>query len=143
MLRDAPRRRTVLDIPLPWNEIADRRVITLTQGAAKRPLRLAALYGPGLAAAGIDNRISTVDDYQQTRLWAKALHGHPQQVDGLIYMSRFLGDRQSVVLFNRARSVAKVAAVMPLTAHPDFAAVLEDFSITIEQPVGGRRLVKR
>ena len=106
VLRDTPQRSPAAGaVPIAWSEIKRRAVVSLAPGAANRPLRLVALSGAGLVAARTDNRIATVDDYSVTRQWARAFHDHPIQADGLLYMSRFLGDRQSVVLFDRARKV--------------------------------------
>src|ERR1039458_1929362 len=97
--------------PLPAGEpllidyltLASRHVVTLAASSPARSLHLAQLYGAGLSAARTDNRIATVDDYGTTQRWAKAFHAHPEKIDGIVYMSRYLGNRRSVVLFDRAR----------------------------------------
>jgi len=97
--------------PLPAGEpllidyltLASRHVVTLAASSPARSLHLAQLYGAGLSAARTDNRIATVDDYGTTQRWAKAFYAHPENIDGIVYMSRYLGDHRSVVLFDRAR----------------------------------------
>ena len=140
VLRETPQKTAPsYAVPLAWSELAPRRAVSMARGTAKRRLRLIALHGPGLVAARTDNRITTVDDYPVTRQWSKAFYDHPVQADGLLYMSRFLGDRHSVALFDRARRVVKAGRVVPLLEHPDFGAVLDEFGIAVERPKGRRK----
>lgn len=140
LLRETPRKTSAVDrVVLGWDEVDDRRVVTLGAGSAARQLRLISLCGDGLVAARIDNRIATVDDYVTTRKWAKACHSHPLKADGILYMSRFLGDSRSVALFDRARRALEVSRVVPLISHADFDDVIEAFDVGIERPPAGRR----
>jgi hypothetical protein len=135
VLRELPQQTPATSrIPLAWNDIANRRVVPLRAGAKRRRLRLIALYGDGLVAARTDNRIATLDDYAVTREWAKACHKHPLRADGILYMSRFLGDRQSAVLFDRARAAVRPARAVWLLNHPDFPAMLDEFKLAVERP---------
>jgi hypothetical protein len=141
VLRELPQQtRATSRIPLAWNEIANRRVVPLRAGVKRRRLRLIALYGDGLVAARTDNRIATLDDYAVTREWAKACHKHPVQADGILYMSRFLGDRQSAVLFDRARAAVRPARAVWLLKHPDFPAMLDEFKLAAERPLASRSI---
>lgn len=135
VLRELPQQTPATSrIPLAWKDIANRRVVPLRAGAMRRRLRLIALYGEGLIAARTDNRIATLDDYAVTREWAKACRQHPVRADGILYMSRFLGDRQSAVLFDRARRAVRPARAVWLLKHPDFPAMIDEFKLAVERP---------
>lgn len=122
-------------VPLDYVEIAGRCVVAMTHGVEHRALRLIKLYDEGLAAARIDNRISSLDEYSQTQQWAKALHDHPLLGDGIIYMSRYMGARKSVVLFERCHAAIAAGPATPLLAHADFPHLVDDFRLSIDRPV--------
>ncbi|MGH2363222.1 MAG: RES family NAD+ phosphorylase [Chloroflexota bacterium] len=67
-----------------------------------RRLVLADLTGPGLARIGADDRICKGDDYDLSQRWALGVHGHPRQVDGILYGARHDPSLRSVALFDRA-----------------------------------------
>lgn len=69
---------------------------------ATRPLRLVELTGSGLTRLGADGRIFA-GDYGPARAWARALHDHPDQPDGLLYAARHDETRLCVAIFDRAR----------------------------------------
>lgn len=134
LVRDKPGSPTGPAIILDYSELADRRVVMLDTHSAARPLRLVKLYEDGLAAVGTDNRISSDDDYPTTRHWAKALHDHPQAPDGLIYLSRYLGNRRSVVLFDRCSSELTIGSIMLLLRHPELGPLLDRYRIGLSRP---------
>ena len=119
---------------LTYEELSRRRVVHLAPVAAGEPLRLIKLYDEGLAAAQTDNRIATDDDYGTTRLWAQSFWNHPINADGIVYLSRFMGARKSVVLFDRCRSRIRRGRVLPLLRHAGFAALVVDFRLAITRP---------
>jgi len=138
--------------PLPAGEpllldstaLASRRVVTLAAGSSTRSLRLVQLYGAGLSAAKTDNRIASVDDYPTTQRWSKAFHDHPHNFDGIVYMSRYLGDHRSVALFDRARAAVAFNDPLPLLHHPDLAALLDAYRVGVMPARGkGRKKKKR
>jgi hypothetical protein len=133
VLRERPADLKTSRIPLDFAEI-DARVVVNFPAESPRPLRLVQLYDEGLVAAHIDNRISTIDDYSITQHWATAFHDHPTQADGILYLSRFLGTRRSVALFDRCESLLAAAVVTPLIEHADLADVLDRFNIGINRP---------
>jgi hypothetical protein len=71
----------------------------------RRDLRLASFMGTGLRTLGVDAKDLTMteaDRYQETVLWAEAVHAHPAGFEGVVWMSRqcntdraymFFGDR--------------------------------------------------
>lgn len=66
------------------------------------PLQLADLTGAALKTLVGSGGISTIMPYDVPQRWAAALHGHPDAVDGLVYMSRHVNDERAVVVFDRA-----------------------------------------
>lgn len=134
VLRDKPARAKAGGVILDYGELRDRRVIALDTHAADRPLHLVKLYDDGLVALRTDNRISSVDAYDVTRAWAKALHDHPSAPDGLVYLSRYLGSRRSVVLFDRCRDQVAPGTVTLLVHHPGLPDLLDHFRLGISRP---------
>src|SRR5665213_417033 len=135
VLRDEPRNAMAGEPGiLDYAELHSRRVVALKNGPAARSLRLIKLFDEGLAAARTDNRISSADEYSTTREWAKAFHDHPLDADGIVYMSRYLGSRKSVVLFDRCAEVIRVGTVAPLLAHAQFPSIVEDLNLAIDRP---------
>lgn len=135
VLRTTPQLTPAGQEPLlTYEELSRRRVVQLAAVAGTEPLRLIKLYDEGLAAAQTDNRIATDDDYATTRLWAQSLWSHPIKADGIVYLSRFMGGRRSVVLFDRCRSRIRRGRVLPLMSHAEFPALVEDFRLAITRP---------
>lgn len=66
-----------------------------------RPLKLLQLYGAGLAKLGVDSELSSGREYRLPRLWCEAIYSHPQQVDGIYYMSRHDNTQLCCGLFER------------------------------------------
>lgn len=134
VLRDTPVRTKAAKMRLDYAELHARRVVTIDTHEAYRPLRLIKLYDKGLVAARTDNRVATVDDYAVTQAWAKALHDHPQQADGIVYLSRFMGPHRAVVLFDRSQTFMKVGAAIPLLLHKDLPKIMDDLELSIDPP---------
>jgi hypothetical protein len=59
------------------------------------------LSGPGLTSIGADARLST-GDYRVAQRWSRALWQHPQQPDGLLYISRHNPKLVCAAIFDRA-----------------------------------------
>jgi hypothetical protein len=135
VLRTTPQLTPAGQEPLVTHEeLSRRRVVQLAPMAGGESLRLVKLYDEGLAAAQTDNRIATDDDYATTRLWARSFWSHPIKADGIVYLSRFMGARRSVVLFDRCRSRIRRGRVLPLIRHPEFPVLVEDFRLAITRP---------
>jgi hypothetical protein len=132
VLRDRPMRAGAASIPLDYAELEERVVVSLEGQGRANALQLIKLYDEGLVAARTDNSISSADDYALTQRWAQAFHEHPAQADGIVYMSRYLGARRSVALFERAATRIAIGAVMPILDHPELARILDLFSVAIE-----------
>lgn len=71
-----------------------------------RPLRLVNLTGSDLVKLEIDNRINT-GSYRVAQAWARALHDHPEEPDGLRYVSRHNPSQLCVALFDRAEDAVE------------------------------------
>jgi hypothetical protein len=119
---------------IDYETLASRYIATLSRSSSDGALRLAQLYGAGLSAVKTDNRIATVDDYATTQQWAKAFHAHPANVDGIVYMSRYLGNRRSVVLFDRARDAILFNNSLPLLHHAELASLLDTYRVSLVLP---------
>jgi hypothetical protein len=79
--------------------LRDRELSLVT---TSRPLRLVDLRGEGLARMGADAALTSGTDYALAHRWAKAMHDHPRQPDGLVYRARHDPTRTSAALFDRA-----------------------------------------
>lgn len=90
-----------------------------------RTLRLANLTGTALLLLNGSGEISGTTNYTLTQKWSRAVYDHPQQADGLLYMSRRVNDSVAVALFERdPKKAAALKASTPvrLSEHPEFAA---------------------
>jgi hypothetical protein len=86
------------------------------------PLRCADLTGEGLRMIGCDNRIATEIDYARTQRWSRALHDHPAEPDGLIYLSRHDPQFRCLVIFDRARKKIRTKRPAQLISRMDWIA---------------------
>lgn len=120
---------------------ADLRLRGLARIAARRPLRLVDLAGPGLARLGADGRLAT-GDYRVAGRWALALWRHPELPDGLRYRCRHDPSRHAVALFDRAADAVRAEPAGSLGDAAQ-AAVLGDvlatygFGLLDEAPAEG------
>lgn len=116
---------------ISYAEFASRHLHRFT-GAE---LTLADLTGIALKTLGGDGSISTILPYALPQRWAAAVHRHPQQVDGILYMSRHLNDRKALVVFDRARR--QFTSPGRCKALPKVNGILEDLAalhITFDYP---------
>lgn len=81
-------------------------------------LRLADLTGGHLKKLGGHNGLSADFPYDLTQLWGAAVHGHPAQVDGFIFVSKQLNTKKAIVVFHRARFKFGPATYTPLLRAP-------------------------
>lgn len=65
-------------------------------------LRLADFTGKALKALGLNNDISSGEDYTTSMAWARAVHGADKKWDGILYVSRQLNTGLCVALFERS-----------------------------------------
>lgn len=88
-------------------ELARRHVVRFTavsgsSGAAKTELVLADLTGAALKLLGLNNDISSGNDYDMPMLWAQAIHAANPKWDGVRYVSRQHNGGTAVALFERS-----------------------------------------
>jgi hypothetical protein len=80
-----------------------------------RDLRLASMYGAGLARAGTTAAVCS-GPYGVSRAWAAALHEHPSRLDGIRYRARHDDDGLAVAVFDRAADALDEIDTRPLDA---------------------------
>lgn len=97
-------------------------------------LVLADLTGEALKTLGGDGSISTELPAHMPRRWSRAVHAHPQNVDGILYMSRHLNDRKAVVLFDRAAGRLKERSYTPLPKVRNMLPALADLHVALQYP---------
>jgi hypothetical protein len=86
--------------------LADR-VLTTIQ--VRRTLRLAMLYGAGLAAIGVTATVST-GPYDIAQMWSRRIWEDDTDADGIMYASKHDNSLTCVALFDRARSRVHVVS---------------------------------
>jgi hypothetical protein len=102
-----------------------------TKLACDRGLRVVTMHGPGLQALGTDNAIST-GPYEPCGAWADALWDHPEQPDGIAYLSRHDPDEVCFALFERQPIGFDISEMRPLPAMlHEVAAILDRYGKSI------------
>lgn len=91
-----------------------RYLVTFAAGDDNGVLRLADLTGPHLKRIGGDNSLSAEHPYDVSQQWGAAVHAHPANVDGFMFVSKQLNDKRAVVVFDRARKKFGAPAYTPL-----------------------------
>jgi len=94
---------------------SDLRVRALSQIICKT-VACVDLTGPGLRRLSCDNRISTEMPYRGAGHWSRALFEHPQQPQGIIYLSRHNPQFKCVALFDRCHRHLKLKSTESLLA---------------------------
>jgi RES domain len=80
------------------------------------PLTLVDLTGTALKALIGTGAISTTMPYDIPQRWSRALHRHPVDADGILYMSRHVNNERAVVVFDRAQAKLGTPEFTPLAA---------------------------
>jgi hypothetical protein len=102
-------------VTLLAESVFEERALTLLR--AVRRLRLAKLYGAGLARHGLTAR-EVAGPYEISRAWALAIFRHPDSVDGLVYRARHDDTEYSIALFDRARHALRPEKTVPYLDDP-------------------------
>jgi hypothetical protein len=96
------------------------RLVDLTSGAALKRL-----------SAQADSRIGD-GPHAVSQRWAAALWAHPDEPDGLIYLSRNAPDHRSIALFDRVAGALAAECSFNLLQDPDrLDAILEHFGCAL------------
>jgi hypothetical protein len=104
--------------------LAELRLRSLTEVLIPGSLRLVDLTGPRLAALGVDLRLTT-GTHRIARAWSLALWAHPQQPDGIYYVSRRDSERRCIAVYDRAGAVLAIRNSISL-ADPSQISLLAD-----------------
>lgn len=94
-----------------------------------RLLTLADLTGASLKRLGGNAALSGNASYRLPQRWSQAIHRHPDEVDGFLYMSRHLNTEQAVVLFDRAGPAIRLVSATPVPSCTGFAAAAAQLGI--------------
>lgn len=113
-----PNGDSVFDVAV--SEIQSRYLVKLK---IVERLVLVDMTGPQLKALAGGGELSTVTPYTIPQAWSRALYNHPQQFDGIYYISRHLNDRPGLALFDRAAPKLQAQTYTRLEKVPSFAAV--------------------
>jgi hypothetical protein len=98
------------DKRVPYAKLVHRLVVELV---ATRDLVLVDLTSPGLSRLRLSRGELIESDarsYPQTAAWARALHGHPEHVDGLTWVSRQHDTSRALVLFGDRVQLSQLEA---------------------------------
>lgn len=106
----------------------------LVRFGRREVLTVADLTGIPLKRLGGTGAISTILPYDLPQEWSKAVHRHPQNVDGILYMSRHLNDRAAVVIFSRAAGRFGHASYASLASAPGALSAIRSLSLTFPFP---------
>ena len=116
--------------PLLSERYLERRCMSKIRFAG--PLKLVDLSGPGLAAIGADARLC-VGDYRVAQRWSRALWCHPQQPDGILYLSRHNPAIVCAAVFDRAPVAAaeKLGPLLGPRLVRQTAALLDAYGVAL------------
>lgn len=89
-----------------------------------RPVRLAALYGPGLARVGVTAEVAHGGSYLASQALARSIWEHADKPDGIAYHARHDDSALCIALFHRAGDALGVVGTESLTANPRQLALL-------------------
>jgi hypothetical protein len=92
-------------------------------------LVLANFAGADLRNNGATAEISTTPDYDVAQQWSAAIHAHPKNVDGILYVSRQLNTGRAVALFDRAAAKLRNPVYTSLAKARGISRVIKDFRI--------------
>lgn len=106
--------------------------IHVAEFRSTQSLRLVDLAGKGLIRMGLDARICT-GDYGIAQQWSRAFYEHPDQVDGIIYVSRHDPGEKLVALFDRAQSALTVyeRGAFPDYMRGNFFSLLDRYDMAL------------
>jgi hypothetical protein len=110
-------------------DIDSRYLVRFAAGEHKGMLNLACLTGTHLKRMGGDNSLSAIYPYDVPQRWSAAVHLHPAKVDGFIFVSKQLNDKQAIVIFDRAQKKFGAANYTPLAEVPALAQAKKRLSI--------------
>jgi hypothetical protein len=102
------------------------RSLSLLAPVSGTILRLADLTQP-LFTLGFTAQILSDPDYTAPNAWSMAIFGHPQQLDGIYFRSRY-ANAPSVAVFDRCQ-LRQLGPAIPLPAFPELGPFLDQYEI--------------
>jgi len=111
---------------LEESDLTRRQVVLYT--AVRPALHLADLTGAGLKALGLNNDISSGNDYKMTQRWAAAIHAASTKWDGIRYVSRQNNQQHAFAVFERSGLAKGSVRALNLTEQ---AALCDLFNINL------------
>jgi hypothetical protein len=97
-------------------------------------LKMVVFHGVAAKTLAGDGTISTVMPYGLPQQWSEAIHDHPDQFDGILYMSRQVNDRKAAVVFDRAAKAFTGCKATDLKSAPGVAAAKASLGISFAFP---------
>jgi len=95
-----------------------------------RALRLANLYGQGLAVLGATAEVTaSAPPYDLSQAWATASHNHPGKFDGIAYRARHDDDEICYAIFDRCARRIMVIDVDEALDSRWFYNLLDRYSV--------------
>lgn len=82
-----------------------------------KEIRSAALYGQHMIGIGATAAVTHGNSYVLSQAWAKAIHDHPQRLDGIVYTCRHDDSAYALALFERATSKLQAGAIHRLSGR--------------------------
>lgn len=113
---------------VPLAELESRHLV---QFKGPEKLTLVDLTGAHLKVLVGTSAICTVTPYDVPQQWARAIHRHPQRVDGIQFVSRQLNDQRAVVIFHRARHKLQSPRYTPLLDAKGALAAISTLHISV------------
>jgi hypothetical protein len=99
----------------------------------RREIRLARLHSDGLVRLSLSAAAPHTDTYGDCQRLAVSLWGHPDEIDGIQYRSRWDDSLLCVALFERAAgALAPASASLPLTSTTLIRPVLRHYGIGVD-----------
>lgn len=119
---------------VPLTEATSRFALSFKASKRGAKLRLAELYSTALLRLGGNDELSGTPDSTLLQAWATALVAHPDQIDGVLYMSRGIKDALAVVLFERGPAASppiQMDKFVPLVHHRDYLPAIEALCVRL------------
>jgi hypothetical protein len=110
---------------LPWKKIEERWIVRYSHPAK---LTLIDLTGVQLKRLGLNNDISSTNDYAFTQELSHAVHEQVPQAQGIYYVSRQLNTQFVIALFQRS-GVRCSPPYTRLDRHPGLWKVIRKFNV--------------
>lgn len=119
---------------LAESQLTSRYLVKFAPRSGGATLTFADLTGHSLKRLGADNAISSEYPYGMPQAWSAAVHAHPANVDGILFVSRQLNTKKAAVLFDRASRKLGTATYADLSSVRGLAAAKARLGIRVVFP---------